>query len=143
GQSPPAQPPAVPGQSPPGHPLPDRPPPDQSTQPPVAAHVGIAEVVGRHSAFLAARDVRELLLTPGSMLHRLVTDPTTGRCLERSTTAYRFTTAQRAQIIAADRFCRAPGCLHPGALAQIDHVREHGTPGGDTCEANGQLVHEA
>lgn len=104
---------------------------------------GVAEVVGRHSAFLTAHDVHELMLTPGSVLHRLITDPTTGRCLERSTDAYRFTAAQRAQIIAADVFCRAPGCLHPGALSQIDHVREHGTPGGETREANGQLAHEA
>lgn len=132
-----------PGQTPHDTHPPGEPPDDQHQQDHYPADTGVAEVVGRHSAFLATREVRELMLTPGSVLHRLVTDPTTGRCLERSTTAYRFTAAQREQIIAADRFCRAPGCLHPGPLCQVDHVQEHGTPGGETCEANGQLAHEA
>ncbi|WP_256829853.1 HNH endonuclease signature motif containing protein, partial [Ornithinimicrobium faecis] len=39
---------------------------------------------------------------------------------------------------AADVFCRMPGCLKPASMAQIDHVQEHGTPGGHTCIANGQ-----
>src|SRR5699024_1798393 len=101
----------VPGHMPPDHPWADHSLQGQSlshssqddeahdqSPPGSAARVGIAEVVGRHSAFVSTRDVRELLFTPGSMLHRLVTDPTTGRCVERSTTAYRFTAAQRAQI---------------------------------------------
>lgn len=74
-------------------------------------------------------------------MHRLVTDPLSGRCLERSTTAYRFDAAMRAQILAADHSCRAPGCLVAGALAQIDHVQEFGTDGGATREANGALEH--
>ena len=71
-------------------------------------------------------------------MHRLLTDPVTGVLVERSITAYRFDKAMRAHIIAADVFCRAPGCLRPAAIAQIDHVQEHGTEGGHTCIANGQ-----
>lgn len=116
--------------------------PDPRTTSTVTPDPGIAEVLGRYPMFLSVAAVWDLLLTPGSAMHRLVTDPTTGRCLERSTTAYRFTAAQRAQILAADRFCRAPGCLRAGVFCQIDHVQEHGTPGGDTREANGQLAHD-
>ena len=104
---------------------------------------GIAEGLGRYPMFLSVAAVWDLLLTPGSAMHRLVTDPTTGRCLERSTSAYRFTAAQRAQILAADRFCRAPGCLRAGVFSQVDHVQEHGTTDGDTRETNGQLAHAA
>lgn len=96
------------------------------------------EVIGKHSVFLGPDQLWELMLTPGSVLHRLLVDPVSGRCVERSSSGYRFTPAQRAQIHAADGFCRAPGCLRPARLCQIDHVQEFGTPGGDTSEANAQ-----
>lgn len=122
--------------------------PDDSGRPPPASpeadeesEVGVGEVIGPYPLFLYPGQVRELALTPGSTLHRLLTDPATGRCVERSTTAYRFDAAMKAQIVAADVFCRAPGCLTPGQWAQIDHVEEYGSDGGYTSEANGQLLH--
>ncbi|WP_256842929.1 HNH endonuclease signature motif containing protein [Ornithinimicrobium cryptoxanthini] len=102
--------------------------------------VGVGEVVGRESLFLSPTQVRDLALVPGSTLYRLLTDPATGRCLERSITAYRFDAAMRAQIIAADRFCRAPGCVKPAKTSQLDHVQEYGTTGGHTCEANAMAL---
>ncbi|WP_256842364.1 HNH endonuclease signature motif containing protein [Ornithinimicrobium cryptoxanthini] len=102
--------------------------------------VGVGEVVGRESLFLSPTQVRELALVPGSTLYRLLTDPATGRCVERSITAYRFDAAMRAQIIAADRFCRAPGCVKPAKFSQLDHVQEYGTTGGHTCEANAMAL---
>ena len=104
---------------------------------------GIGEVQGRRSFFLSPQEVSRLALTPGSVMHRLLTDPVTGRCLERSTTAYQFTPAMKTQIAYADGTCRAPGCVIPGVLCQFDHVTEHGTEGGDTREANGALGHAA
>ncbi|WP_256855775.1 HNH endonuclease signature motif containing protein [Ornithinimicrobium cryptoxanthini] len=102
--------------------------------------VGVGEVVGRESLFLSPTQVRDLALVPGSTLYRLLTDPATGRCVERSITAYRFDAAMRAQIIAADRFCRAPGCVKPAKISQLDHVQEYGTTGGHTCEANAMAL---
>ncbi|USQ75419.1 HNH endonuclease signature motif containing protein [Ornithinimicrobium cryptoxanthini] len=102
--------------------------------------VGVGEIVGRDSLFLSPTQVRELALVPGSTLYRLLTDPATGRCVERSITAYRFDAAMRAQIIAADRFCRAPGCVKPAKTSQLDHVQEYGTTGGHTCEANAMAL---
>lgn len=91
--------------------------------------------------FLPPDEVSSLALTPGSTMHRLVTDPLSGRCLERSTQAYPFTAAMKAQIRFADGSCRAPGCVIAGDSCQFDHVTEWGTDGGDTCEANGALAH--
>ncbi|USQ79916.1 hypothetical protein NF556_20405 [Ornithinimicrobium faecis] len=112
------------------------------TQPPTPGEpdgeVGVGEVIGKHSVFLTPDEVRTLALTPGSTMYRLLTDPATGVLVERSIKAYPFDAGMRAHIIAADVFCRMPGCLKPASIAQIDHVQEHGTPGGHTCIANGQ-----
>lgn len=104
---------------------------------------GIGEVQGRRAMFLPPEEVTGLALTPGSVMHRLVTDPVSGRCLERSTKAYPFTPAMKTQIAFADGSCRAPGCVIPGVQCQFDHVTEFGTPGGETCEGNGALAHPA
>ncbi|WP_256829365.1 HNH endonuclease signature motif containing protein, partial [Ornithinimicrobium faecis] len=125
---------------------PQQAPPEQAvpgTQPPPTpgeadGEVGVGEVIGKHSVFLSPDEVRTLALTPGSTMHRLLTDPSTGVLVERSIKAYPFDAGMRAHIIAADVFCRMPGCLKPASMAQIDHVQEHGTPGGHTCIANGQ-----
>uniref|UniRef100_UPI002117C3B5 HNH endonuclease signature motif containing protein n=1 Tax=Ornithinimicrobium faecis TaxID=2934158 RepID=UPI002117C3B5 len=134
----------------PGSAGPDCPPqqaaPEQAasgTQPPPTpgeadGEVGVGEVIGKHSVFLTPDEVRTLALTPGSTMHRLLTDPATGVLVERSIKAYPFDAGMRAHIIAADVFCRMPGCVKPASIAQIDHVQEHGTPGGHTCIANGQ-----
>ncbi|WP_256839013.1 HNH endonuclease signature motif containing protein, partial [Ornithinimicrobium faecis] len=142
-----------PGQTGPDCPPTQPPPPEQAvpgTQPTPTAtqlgaptgepdgEVGVTEVIGKHSVFLTPDEVRTLALTPGSTMYRLLTDPATGVLVERSIKAYPFDAGMRAHIIAADVFCRMPGCLKPASMAQIDHVQEHGTPGGHTCIANGQ-----
>lgn len=104
---------------------------------------GVAEVVGKHRHFLSAAQVRELALHPGSTVFRILTDPATGRYLERSTTAYRFDTSMRTHIQFGDLSCRAPGCTVPARWCQLDHVEEFGTPDGHTSEANGALLHTA
>ncbi|NLG21768.1 MAG: HNH endonuclease [Actinomycetales bacterium] len=101
---------------------------------------GVGEALGRRPTFLPPQEVARLALTPGSVMHRLVTDPVTGRCLERSTQAYPFTAAMKTQIAFADGMCRAPGCTKPAAASQFDHVTAHAA-GGHTCEANGALAH--
>ena len=101
--------------------------------------VWVGRVLGKHPGFLTPDLVRRLALSPGSTLVRLLVDPADGRCLERSTTAYRFDAAMRAQLAAADVTCRAPGCEHHAAGCQVDHVVEHAT-GGATKETNAQLL---
>lgn len=108
---------------------------------PPAGFFGVGQVKGRFPMFLSPHEVAALALDPASTMYRLVTDPLTGRCLERSTTAYRFDAAMRAQILAADVTCRTPGCLVAAGLSQIDHVQEFGTPGGETRESNGAIEH--
>lgn len=85
--------------------------------------------------------MRELARQPGSTLYRLLTDPASGRCVERSISAYRFDAAMRAQITFADVTCRAPGCTVPAGASEFDHVQEYDTPGGQTRESNGALLH--
>ena len=161
GNSPPARPggtaprgESCPDPAPPGEDCPDPAPPGEERPdpaprgedcpypPPEHGH-GVGEVIGALSVFLTPDEVRTLALTPGSTLHRLVTDPVTGTLIERSSTAYAFDGALRAHIIAADVFCRMPGCLRPASSAQIDHVQEYGTPGGRTCVTNGQPLDTA
>lgn len=131
---------AAPASRPPGRPSDRGAPVDPGDMP---GEIGVGEIIGAHSMFLSPDQVRELALTPGSTLHRLVTDPVTGTLIERSIKAYPFDTAMRAHIIAADVFCRFPGCPRPASLSQIDHVQEHGTLEGHTCIGNGQAAHEA
>lgn len=116
-----------------------RPEPPGGDPPPPGS--GVAEVTGTHPHFLTGAQVRELALQPGSAMYRLLTDPVSGRCLERTTDAYRFDKAMRDQIAAADLICRAPGCHAPARACEFDHVQEYGTPAGVTAEANGALLH--
>lgn len=122
------------------------PPASQGRTPPASQDSvrpnAVGEVIGKRPTFLNSSELWELMLTPGSAFYRLLVDPVTGRCVEKSAKGYRFTAAQREQIMAADGFCRAPGCLQPAWLCQIDHVQEYGTPGGDTSEANAQSVND-
>ncbi|MGI8949339.1 MAG: hypothetical protein ACR2FV_15470 [Ornithinimicrobium sp.] len=94
---------------------------------------GVAEIVGY--GFLTGEHARELVLTPGSTLHRLLTDPADGRLLERTIAAYRPDQAMITQLRAADVFCRAPGCLVPARRCDLDHEREY-DEGGPTAEPN-------
>ncbi|MGD8199149.1 HNH endonuclease signature motif containing protein [Ornithinimicrobium sp. W1679] len=125
-------------------PRPTTPPPATATPPgtaPPGAHppgdgqemlLAVAQATGTTPAFLNATDIADLALTPGTTLHRLVVDPLDGRCVERSTNAYQPDAHMRAQAIAADGTCRAPGCTRAAIYAQLDHVHEHATGGATT-----------
>ncbi|CAN5584390.1 hypothetical protein BH23ACT6_BH23ACT6_21480 [soil metagenome] len=95
---------------------------------------GVAEIPGH--GWLSAAHARELAVSPGAVLHRLLTDPADGRLVERTTTAYRPDAAMRAQVRALDRSCRAPGCTMPAHRCELDHETPFGTPGGVTSETN-------
>jgi hypothetical protein len=97
-------------------------------------------VTGAFAHFLTPDAIRELALTPGTTLHRLLMDPADGRCVERSIAAYAPDAAMRAQVHAADVTCRAPGCVHHAPYTQLDHVTPHGV-GGPTSETNLQDLH--
>ena len=98
-------------------------------------------VTGAFPFFLTPDAVRELALSPGTTLFRLLTDPADGRCVERSLKSYAPDAAMRAQVHAADVTCRAPGCVQHAPYTQLDHVVPHGQDGGDTCEPNLQNLH--
>ncbi len=100
---------------------------------------GVAEIPGY--GFLAAGYAAEVIAAPGTLIHRLLTDPADGRLIERSTAAYRPDRTMIDQVRAADLFCRAPGCLVPAARCEVDHETPYGTPGGVTSETNLNLKH--
>ncbi|WP_134772442.1 HNH endonuclease signature motif containing protein [Ornithinimicrobium flavum] len=108
--------------------------------PPEQRRLWVGELLGAFSSFLSPAQIRELALSPGTTMARLLVDPADGRCVERSRATYLMDAAMRTQLLAADVTCRAPGCLHQGARCQIDHVHEHSL-GGPTSEANAQLLH--
>lgn len=134
--------PAPPGReplgAPPGRESPGAPP---GPEPVGTVRSGVGEVTGKHPHFLTGAQIRALALQPGTTIFRILTDAATGRYVERSTTAYRFDKAMRTHIAFADQTCRAPNCTVPAAQCQFDHVQEFGTPGGETSEANGALLH--
>lgn len=89
---------------------------------------------------ISPEHARELVARPGTVLHRLVTDPLTGRLIERSVPEYRPDAAMVAQIRAADVTCRAPGCVVPAARCDLDHERPYES-GGPTSETNLNAKH--
>ncbi len=106
----------------------------------------VAEIAN-HGIFLTAEHVRELALAPGTTMHRLLTDPGTGVCVERSRKAYAPDRDMREQIAAADRLCRAPGCSVPASRCQFDHVEPYDHDdeqrGGPTAIKNLATEHDA
>src|SRR5690606_34989092 len=93
--------------------------------------------------YITAEHARELILhagADGTTIHRLLTDPVDGRCLERSRRAYRPDKAMLDQLRAADGTCRAPGCTVPAGRSDVDHEHpyDHDDPacGGPTSETN-------
>ena len=93
---------------------------------------------GRPGVFISPGHARELALTPGSTLHRLLVDPADGRLIERTIATYRPDADMRWQIITADVTARVPWSTHPASACELDHVQpwtgEDG--GGQTTEAN-------
>lgn len=98
----------------------------------------IAEIPG--VGYLTAEHVREIAAAPGTTLHRLLTDPADGRCLERSIGSYTPDRAMVDQLRAADRTCRGPGCTRDVRHAQLDHETPFDA-GGPTSEANLAFKH--
>lgn len=97
----------------------------------------VGEVLGSHPFFITPGQARELFYTPGTTLHRVLTDPADGRCVERTITTYRPDADMRRQVNAADVYSRAPWARLTGRSLEIDHVIPYGTdPGGVTCELN-------
>lgn len=93
--------------------------------------------------FITGEHARELILHAGeerTTIHRLLTDPVDGRCVERTRRAYRPDQAMLDQLRAADGTCRAPGCTIPSSRSDLDHERpyDHDDPtrGGPTSETN-------
>lgn len=86
----------------------------------------VGEVLGPTPFALSPGLARELALTPGATLHRLVTDPVDGRCLERSARGYRPDADMRRQIHAADVYSRRPGSRTHAAACELDHVTPWG-----------------
>ncbi|WP_298752672.1 HNH endonuclease signature motif containing protein [uncultured Serinicoccus sp.] len=144
--APPGPPVAPPGPpvAPPGPPVAPAGPPVEPPGPPVALPdttstddlLTVGQVLGAHSAYISADQIHDLTVLPGTVLERLLVDPADGRCIERSLERYRPDAAMRAQILAADVTCRAPGCLVHAGACQLDHVIEHGAAGGVTAETN-------
>ncbi|MFK5584068.1 hypothetical protein [Serinicoccus sp. LYQ131] len=96
---------------------------------------GTAEVLGAVPTFLTPGHARELALTPGTTLSRILVDPADGRLVERSIAGYRPDAAMRRQIVAADVHSRAPGRRTSSARCEIDHETAWGA-GGPTSEPN-------
>lgn len=89
---------------------------------------------------LTGAQVRTIAQTPGTVIHRILTDPADGRCIERSTQAYRPDKAMLDQLKALDRSCRGPGCTVEASRCQPDHEVPHDA-GGPTAESNLALKH--
>ncbi|MBW8172781.1 HNH endonuclease [Ornithinimicrobium sp. Arc0846-15] len=89
---------------------------------------------------LTGAEVREIAQTPGTVIHRLLTDPVDGRCIERSTQAYRPDKTMLDQLKALDRTCRGPGCTVEASRCQPDHEIPF-DEGGPTAESNLALKH--
>lgn len=106
---------------------------------PASGEAPVAEIPGR--GFVSAEHARDLTLTPGTTMHRLLMDPADGRVVERSLATYRPDAAMIAQVRASDRSCRAPGCLAPAHRCELDHERPYGTAGGITSETNLNAKH--
>ncbi|MFK5582905.1 hypothetical protein [Serinicoccus sp. LYQ131] len=96
---------------------------------------GVGRLVGRFPRFFTTGQMRQMLLAPGTTLHRVLTDPADGRCLERTLARYTPDTAMRTQVAAADLLSRAPGQTLPVRDGQLDHVHEY-LLGGATSEVN-------
>lgn len=95
----------------------------------------VGELIGWESAFITPRQARQIILTPGSVVGRLLIDPADGRCLERSIKRYKPDAEMRRQVYAADVYGRGPGSRRPAQQSEIDHEKEFSTHGW-TAETN-------
>lgn len=95
----------------------------------LAASPAEVPVPGHGREAITVGALRELLADPDTpvVLRRLVTDPLTGRVIDRGRSAYRVTDALRAFLVARDATCRFPLCSRSAGDCDVDHV----TPWGD------------
>jgi len=92
---------------------------------------------------ITAGQPRNLALQLGSTWERIVTDPLTGRAIERSAGTYRPPKDMREQVSVRDGTCRAPGCEVPADRSDLDHNDDWAADGtgGPTAETNLSAKH--
>lgn len=97
--------------------------------------LGVPGVAG---VFITPGQARELLLEPGTILTRLLTDPADGRLIERRIKSYRPDPDMRRQVVAADVLARVAWSTHPASGCELDHVTPWSSDGtgGPTSELN-------
>ena len=100
----------------------------------------VGELIGWASVFITPAQARQIILTPGSLVGRLLYAPADGRCLERSIKRYAPDTDMRRQVRAADVYSRGPGSRRPATQSELDHEKEWATHAW-TAETN--LNHKA
>jgi HNH endonuclease len=96
----------------------------------LATLVGLSDVPATVSgdgpgapSLVDAGEIRALLAEGrATTLRRLVTEPLTGRLIDRGRTAYRVSEPLRAFLTERDQTCRFPGCQRPAHRGQIDHA---------------------
>jgi hypothetical protein len=71
---------------------------------------------------LDAALVRVLADQPGTVLHRLVTEPVTGRVLAVDPARYRPTSGVDRFVRLRDAVCRWPGCTRSARTCDLDHI---------------------
>lgn len=86
---------------------------------------------------LPAPVVRELAALPGTVFHRVVTDPF-GGVLDVTRLGRFFTGALRTAIEVRDGGCQFPGCMRATARGEVDHIVAW--PDGPTSGDNGQKL---
>jgi hypothetical protein len=83
---------------------------------------------------ISAHIARDAAFQPGSVWHRLITDPHTGQLLDYGRTTYRPPTALARKVTARDVHCTHPGCQRPAETCDLDHIIPY--PLGTTSETN-------
>jgi hypothetical protein len=91
---------------------------------PVSTLAGIGDEPAHLDAYgpLDAALVRLLAHQPGTVLHRMVTEPVTGRLLAVDPTRYRPTPEVDTFVRLRDATCRWPGCTRSARTCDLDHV---------------------
>jgi len=97
---------------------------------------GCGEIMGFGD--ITAAQCRALALRLGSTWERIVTDPLTGRAIEKSVGGYRAPKDMHTQVCVRDGTCRAPGCEVPADRSDLDHNEDWAPDdaGGPTAETN-------
>ncbi|MEV6608550.1 DUF222 domain-containing protein [Kutzneria sp. NPDC051319] len=102
---------------------------------PITALLGVDERPGQLDTgqLIPAGVVRDLMSHPGTVFHRLLTDPA-GHLLEYTPDVYRPNAALDRFVRARHRACVMPCCTHPARSCDLDHATPW--PLGPTTPAN-------